>query len=541
MSRSISPEADSRWLEQPCGRLWASFILAFCVLLGAAPKAAAQGFGPPAILNTDHASDQNNEFFPQVTTNGAGNWVAVWHAPAFSGVTLIQFSEIFVARSADDGATWSEPEFLNSNNNNGEPQNDFNPELTTDEQGNWVAVWDSGDHLGNTIGTDRDILVARSTNNGVSWTPVGALNTNAAADAGRDTFPQLATDGAGQWVAVWQSTQSLSVPDVGSIGTDLDILVARSTDNGASWSPPAPLDLGAVFDSGDDVAPQLATDANGNWVAVWESSDPAGGIGTDPDILVARSTDDGASWTTPAALNSDAAIDSDNDFVPQVTTDGAGNWLAVWTFTPGASLCVDGAGTDSDILVARSTDSGATWTAAVTLNSDAGLDTGHDCSPQVTSDGAGSWLAVWHSNNVTNPPGVTGRTIWEARSKNNGASWTAANRLAPPVLGSRSFSQATTDGAGNWVAVWVGPPDGADSSEIEVAVTSSLFCGDGSLDPGEDCDDGNNADGDGCPANCEVEPSTGIPVLPWAALVLLAVLLLGSSFGILGWRLRESG
>jgi cysteine-rich repeat protein len=31
------------------------------------------------------------------------------------------------------------------------------------------------------------------------------------------------------------------------------------------------------------------------------------------------------------------------------------------------------------------------------------------------------------------------------------------------------------------------------------------FCGDGNLDPGEECDDGNNVDGDGCDANCMVE------------------------------------
>ncbi len=31
------------------------------------------------------------------------------------------------------------------------------------------------------------------------------------------------------------------------------------------------------------------------------------------------------------------------------------------------------------------------------------------------------------------------------------------------------------------------------------------FCGDGNLDPGEECDDGNNMDGDGCSAHCTVE------------------------------------
>jgi len=33
-------------------------------------------------------------------------------------------------------------------------------------------------------------------------------------------------------------------------------------------------------------------------------------------------------------------------------------------------------------------------------------------------------------------------------------------------------------------------------------------CGDGVLDPFEECDDGNNDDGDGCDADCEIEDGT---------------------------------
>ena len=39
------------------------------------------------------------------------------------------------------------------------------------------------------------------------------------------------------------------------------------------------------------------------------------------------------------------------------------------------------------------------------------------------------------------------------------------------------------------------------------------FCGDGTLDAGEACDDGNNVDGDGCSANCTIEAYCGDGVL----------------------------
>jgi len=219
--------------------------------------------------------------------------------------------------------------------------------VTTDGSSNWVAVWWSDDDLGVTIGTDYDILVARSTDNGANWTAPAALNTYAATDSSWDGWPQVTTDGAGNWVAVWYSNENLG----GTIGTDHDILVARSTDNGANWTAPAALNTSAGTDSRGDGAPQVTTDGAGNWVAVWESSDDLGGtIGIDVDILVARSTDNGATWTATAELNTNAGADSGADEKPQVTTAGSGNWVAVWYSNENLGGTI---GTDDDILFAN--------------------------------------------------------------------------------------------------------------------------------------------------------------------------------------------
>src|SRR3990172_2549625 len=217
--------------------------------------------------------------------------------------------------------------------------------------------------------------------------PPAALNTNAATDTGVDENAQVTTDGAGNWVAVWDSDDDLG----GTIGADKDILVSRSTSNGATWTAPAALNTNAATDSGGDFSPQVTTDGTGNWVAVWGSNENVGGtIGTDLDILVSRSTDNGASWTAPAALNSNAGTDSVfPDDGPQVTTDGGGNWVAVWF---GGQF-----GGDGDIMVSRSTNNGANWTAEAALNTNAPTDSGLDWGPQVTTDGAGNWVAVWQS------------------------------------------------------------------------------------------------------------------------------------------------
>ena len=106
-----------------------------------------------------------------------------------------------------------------------------------------------------------------------AWTAPAALNINPATDLGGDYRPQVTTDGAGHWVAVWQSDENLG----SAIGTDYDILVARSADNGVTWTDPAALNTNAATDSGWDLDPQVTTDEASQWVAVWHSGDSLGG------------------------------------------------------------------------------------------------------------------------------------------------------------------------------------------------------------------------------------------------------------------------
>ena len=122
---------------------------------------------------------------------------------------------------------------------------------------------------------------------------------------------------------------------------------------------------------------------------MWVCNDSLGGtIGDDADIVFARSTDAGHTWTSPAPLNSNASTDPELDCQPQVAVDSAGNWIAIWCRYSGYYY-------DADVYFSHSTDLGVTWSDLAPLNGDAASDSLGDHHPQFDVDLTGNWIAVW--------------------------------------------------------------------------------------------------------------------------------------------------
>jgi hypothetical protein len=266
------------------------------------PTAAAQPCGlqfdsfTPRPLNTNAGMDGGiRDLDVHLVNSGTGTWMAAWRVLGGMG----NDADLYFSRSVDAGLTWSPPASLNTTAAT-DSHSDDSARLATNGQGVWIAVWWAQNAFGGSIGTDMDILFARSLDDGVTWSSPAILNTNAATDEGNDLLPRVATDGAGRWVAIWVSADSLG----GTIGADRDILVSRSTDNGGTWSPPAMVNHYAATDNSADDYPELAMSAAGECVAVWLSDNSLGGtIGTDEDILASTSLNGGQTWSTAIPVN----------------------------------------------------------------------------------------------------------------------------------------------------------------------------------------------------------------------------------------------
>ena len=428
-------------------RVWLALGVTFT---GTTLARAALDWAPAQPLNINAATDgEMGDYYPDLATDGQGNWVCVWCA-AIPGAIDRDF-DVYVSRSDDDGMTWSEPKRLDPfATEPSEIEDDFHPLIETDGAGTWIATWYTHDDHGATIGDDIDILVSTSTDNGETWSASIPLNADAAYDQlpdnyAYDSYPRLAHDGNGHWVAIWQR-RLVS-------GVESDLLIAHSTDGGASWTLPELLHSDMETDDGDDWAPHVAHDGVDQWVLVWSSENTmAGTIGADDDILVSRSSD-GYSWSAPEVLNSTATEDGELvDKAPVLETDGAGRWVTIWYQGIYDEI-------DDDVVFSRSDDHGVTWTPVAYVNDNATTDSARDRRPSVETNGMGHWVVMYYSRNTLGLPIGVDDDIHYVQSTDNAATWTS-----PGVVNSFAFDVfdnvydwnpiVGTNGRGRWITVW---------------------------------------------------------------------------------------
>ncbi|MGH9878061.1 MAG: hypothetical protein ACRD5H_10520, partial [Nitrososphaerales archaeon] len=158
--------------------------------------------------------------------------------------------------------------------------------------------------------------------------------------------PQVAASGSNVYV-VWQD--------------DDEILLASSSDNGATFSP-TPINISNS--SGVSFSPQVAASGSNVYV-VWQDDD---------EILLASSSDNGATFSTTDNLSANDGLPSS----PQVAASGS-NVYVVWQ-------------DDDEILLASSSDNGATFsTTPINISNSSGVS----FSQTIQVSGDGNAHVVW--------------------------------------------------------------------------------------------------------------------------------------------------
>ncbi|NGX48418.1 MAG: hypothetical protein K940chlam5_00003 [Candidatus Anoxychlamydiales bacterium] len=278
-----------------------------------------------------------------VATDSSGQFVyAIWQQVV--GADNI----ITTSRSTDFGANWTLPGSAIALSAAGEDAS--GSEITTNGSGQYVfAIWKRVD--GGAAKTR--IQTSRSVDFGASWTPVGSVITLSADDQNA-TNQRIMTSTSGKYVyAVWEKIID---------GSNTNIQFARSTDFGATFSST----VNIVSSIGKATKPEIAIDDTGQYVYLVYRVDTGG------RILLSRSTDFGATFSSPITVSSGS---SNNN--PAITTDKTGkNVYVIWSST--------GSAKDAS----SSSDFGQTFSAPETLtgSSESFIDA------SITTDSSGRYV-----------------------------------------------------------------------------------------------------------------------------------------------------
>ncbi len=331
----------------------------------------------------------------------------------------------------------------------------------------------------------------RSTDDGATWHVAGAPQLFPGCEDCSGLPGTAFTSEGGTRVAAW-------VEQDGTIG------VGRSPDAGMSWMP-----AGTASLASDDVRDiRVVAGANTTWVLVW----------MDESLHWARSTDDGQTWSAAETLVEGVICTKckrDRHYTRiGLATDGDGAWGLA--FSSGAYNASE-LGFDGDIFLLRSSDNASTWSAPVALGSHGITDGARDSDPSLAIDATGRWIAAWSTHMPVPGADDLEKDVVVSTSTNGGVTWSPPRTLADGASGDTASDGAASLAAGgggellaSWVSVaLVAGPHGLVEARIHAAFADPR-CGNTVVETGEECEDGNRNDGDGCDSNCARSCGNGI-------------------------------
>ncbi len=306
---------------------------------------------PNAGIYTAWSDDGGLSWSPAVAvTPPAGHfddkaWMAFGpNGNIYTAWTRFGTAEIWASRSTDRGATWSTPVMVSQGS------------WTSGNDGAQMAVLADGTLLliflhDASPGQTGTLVLTRSTDGGLTFGPNVPLFTiqqppyTLPGEQWRIfTYHSLARDPVRGWLTmVWQDYRYAQ-------SNGIDILMSRSTDDGATWSAPVRLNDDPPGVVRDQWFPALTAAPDGRLTALWldRRDDPANRL---YHAYARTSTDGGLTWSPGVRVSS--APSDPNQNIPQ-GADGIGDYIGL---SAGSGVVwgawVDVRNGDQDIYAAR--------------------------------------------------------------------------------------------------------------------------------------------------------------------------------------------
>jgi hypothetical protein len=370
------------------------------------PAAAPTGFTPQVRLG--YGQTPENEWEPAIATDRSGHAYVLY--PQYGGVpgcdaAACASPTMILQVSNDHGATWNPPFVIYPA---GAPYGQWDAQLSVDPvDGQTVyASWMQNNKA--------DIVVAKSTDFGATWSIVTASSSNASQDK-----PIMAVRGNDVYV-VYNHSQTMWVSVSHNGGATFNSYKVNS--NGK---------LGWSLAGGGTVTPDGAA------YFAWAGYEGSGGAKSKVNLYVSKSTNGGLSWTTKT-LDVSAAAPDCSAFAcgwaylgaqMVMTSDEAGNLYALWN----AGSTAKG---PERIYFAKSTDKGVTWSTKQDVSTaPAGT---HHAFPAIAAGANGDVRISWMDARAANG-GQDKWNVYYRSSANGGSTWTSEVDLSTYVSGYATY------------------------------------------------------------------------------------------------------
>jgi hypothetical protein len=270
-------------------------LLALLFSITGSPSLAQDPAGAEFRVNTYTSGGQ---YLAAVAADANGNFVVVWQGYG-DGNSSGVFGQRFNAAGFPQGGEFQ----VNSYTTSAQRL----PAVASDARGNFVVVWESYAQDGSRNG----VFGQRFHSGGLPLGSEFRVNSYTTQDQGY--FPVVASDASGNFVVVWASRYQ--------DGSGPGIFAQRFNAAGLPQGPEFPVNS---YTTSAQRFPAVASDANGNFVVVWESS---GQDGSGAGVFGQRFHAFGLPLESEFQINS---FTTNFQRRPAVASDANGDFVVVW-------------------------------------------------------------------------------------------------------------------------------------------------------------------------------------------------------------------